>query len=123
MLNASAHALSSVEELPRLRGTPAVLQSLMSIDQEKGLLTLNLELGSRHRRIANIDWLLRLDLAAVPITHEQWHGRAHSVGGQLTLEVQPKHWPQDQQRWFLRLWLRDPEGTADWDLVETRPLP
>jgi hypothetical protein len=120
---ASARALGAPVETAFARNTPAVLQSLSSIDADRRLLTVDLELAIRHGKTPTLDWLLRLDLASSPIQHEQWHGQTQCVGGQLSVEVRPTLWPKTQERWFLRLWLRDPVGTADCDLVVTRPLP
>ena len=66
--------------------------------------------------------LLRLDLASSPPVHEQWHGQAHSLNGHLEVDVHPKFWPVKSERWFLNLWMRDPNGRPDWDLVDTRSL-
>lgn len=121
-MTSSALARHSSDLRSRLHGSTTVLQSLISIEVDKSLLSLHLELGIRHRR-TDVDWMLRLDLASIPMTHEQWHGRAHCIGAQLNLEVSPQHWPLAQERWFLRLWLRNPDSSDDWELVETRPLP
>ncbi|MGE4071424.1 MAG: hypothetical protein AB7E72_09645 [Lysobacterales bacterium] len=120
---ASVNTLSSTLDRAGARSAPVVLQLLTSMDVENSLLNVDLELSTRHRRTPNIDWLLRLDLSPAPASHEQWHGQVHCVGGHLNIEVSPRQWPTGGQRWSMRLWLRDPDSDADWELVETRPLP
>jgi len=104
------------------REMPSILQINASIDFSALTLSINVELSTRFGRRPAIDWLLRLDLATSPPVHEQWHGQAHSLNGQVEIEVQPKHWPVRNERWFLNLWMRDPNGRQDWDLVDTRSL-
>lgn len=104
------------------RATPQVLHTLADVDSEARTVSLNIGLATRHGRARALDWLLRLDLARNPPIHEQWHGQAQGVGGQIDLVVNPSFWPKAGERWFLRVWLRDPSGDADWDLAETRAL-
>lgn len=104
------------------RTTPQVLHTLADVDGDARTVSLSIGLATRHGRARALDWLLRLDLARDPPTHEQWHGQVQGIGGQIDLEVHPTAWPRTGERWFLRLWLRDPSGDADWDLVETRAL-
>ena len=104
------------------REMPSILQISASVDFREQTLSLNVELGSRANRRSAVDWLLRLDLATNPPMHEQWHGQAHSLNGQVEIEVHPRHWPVNNERWFLNLWMRDPNGRPDWDLVDTRSL-
>ncbi len=120
---ASANALSPTLDRVSARSAPVVLQLLTSMDVDNALLNIDLELSTRHRRTPSIAWLLRLDLSPTPASHEQWHGQVHCVGGHLNIEVRPRQWPTAQQCWSMRLWLRDPDSAADWELVETRPLP
>ena len=120
---ASVNALLSTLDRAGARSAPVVLQLLTSMDLDDALLNVDVELSTRHRRTPNIDWLLRLDLSPASESHEQWHGQAHCANGHLNLEVSPRRWPSGQQRWSMRLWLRDPDSDADWELVETRPLP
>lgn len=110
------HASQSAREMP------SILQTNASIDFSARILSINVELCTRFGRRAAIDWLLRLDLASSPPVHEQWHGQVHSQNGQLEMDVHPKHWPVMNERWFLNLWMRDPNGRPDWDLVDTRSL-
>lgn len=101
---------------------PSILQVSASVDFGERTLSVNVELSTRVGRRPVIDWLLRLDLAASPPVHEQWHGQAHSANGHIELEVHPSHWPFHNERWFMNLWMRDPNGRPDWDLVDTRSL-
>lgn len=104
------------------RQMPTVLQVGASIDFNARSLSINVELSTRVGHRPAIDWLLRLDLATCPPVHEQWHGQAHPANGLVELEVAPRHWPLNGERWFLNLWMRDPNGRPDWDLVDTRAL-
>jgi hypothetical protein len=104
------------------RSMPSILQVSASVDFSSQILSVNVELSTRFGHRPVIDWLLRLDLASSPPVHEQWHGQAHSVNGHVELEVVPKFWPVKNERWFLNLWMRDPKGRPDWDLVDTRSL-
>jgi len=104
------------------REMPSILQINASIDFAAQTLSINVELSTRFGRRPAIDWLLRLDLASNPPVHEQWHGQAHSLNGHLEIDVHPKFWPVNSERWFLNLWMRDPNGRPDWDLVDTRSL-
>ncbi len=101
---------------------PSILQVNASVDFSGQILSVNVELSTRFGHRPMIDWLLRLDLATSPPVHEQWHGQAHSVNGHIELEVSPKFWPTKNERWFMNLWMRDPNGRPDWDLVDTRAL-
>ncbi len=104
------------------RRTPQVLQTSVAIDFAQGLLTMSVDLTTRFGRRPAYDWLLRLDLAWSPPVHEQWHGHSHCIGGHIDIEVSPTKWPSGSERWFLHLWMRDPDGNSDWDLVDTRLL-
>lgn len=104
------------------RRTPPVLQTNVDIDFAQRALTMSVTLTTRFGRRPAYDWLLRLDLATCPPVHEQWHGHAYCGSGQIEIEVKPSHWPRQQERWFLHLWMRDPLGSSDWDLVDTRLL-
>lgn len=104
------------------RQMPTVLQVAASIDFNARSLSIHVELSTRAGHRAAIDWLLRLDLATSPPVHEQWHGQAHPANGQVEVDVRPRHWPTGSERWFMNLWMRDPNGRPDWDLVDTRAL-
>jgi hypothetical protein len=104
------------------RQMPSVLQVSAAVDFSARSLSVNVELSTRFGHRPVIDWLMRLDLATCPPVHEQWHGQAHTANGQIELEVLPSHWPLHNERWLLSLWMRDPNGRQDWDLVDTRSL-
>lgn len=104
------------------RGTPPVLQTSAAIDFSSRMISMSVDLNMRHVRRSSFDWLLRLDLASSPPSHEQWHGQAACVGGHVEVDVRPEHWPEDAERWLLNLWMRDPNGRSDWDLIDTRYL-
>lgn len=113
---------SHLEIASSARRLPPVLQTNVDIDFAARTLTMRVDLTTRFGRRPACDWLLRLDLATSPPVHEQWHGHAHCVGGHVEFEVRPGNWPLHLERWFLHLWMRDPGGCTDWELVDTRLL-
>lgn len=114
---ATASALAQVRPY-----APSVHQVLISTDPQRARLTLSVDVQTRHRRVAPVIWLLRLDRLAAG-THQLWQGQALHAGGLLEIDVELTDWPREDEPTQLRLWLRDPQSNGDWVLAEDSPLP
>lgn len=117
MLHASA-AVSNVIQAP----SPAIHQVLISPDPQAGKLQLSVELGGRWRKALTRNWLLRLDRVSSG-RHQQWQGQVQSTAGWLEIQAALTEWPMPNEPTRLRLWLRDPDSSADWVLAEDSQLP